>query len=70
MAPYTRDMVISDVLTSHQGVCEVFERHGLACAHCIGAEMETLAAVAAMHEIDVDVLLADLNELAGSDAGA
>jgi hybrid cluster-associated redox disulfide protein len=60
---YTRDMLIRDVLTSHEGVSVVFERHGLGCAQCIGADMETLAAVASMHEISVDVLLDDLNDL-------
>jgi hybrid cluster-associated redox disulfide protein len=60
---YTRDMLIRDVLISHEGVSGVFERHGLGCAQCMGADMETLAAVASMHEISVDVLLADLNDL-------
>jgi len=60
---YTRDMLIRDVLTSHEGAAEVFERHGLACAMCMGAEMETLASVATMHEIPVDVLIDDLNAL-------
>jgi hybrid cluster-associated redox disulfide protein len=60
---YTRDMLIRDVLTSHEGAAKVFDRHGLACAMCMGAEMETLASVATMHEISVDVLLDDLNAL-------
>jgi len=60
---YTRDMLIRDVLTSHEGAAEVFERHGLACAMCMGAEMETLASVATMHDISVDVLIDDLNAL-------
>ncbi|HEX9093010.1 MAG TPA: DUF1858 domain-containing protein [Coriobacteriia bacterium] len=67
---YTPEMLIRDVLTSHEGVTEVFERHGLGCAQCIGAEMETLGAVASMHDISLEVLLADLDRLVGTDAEA
>ena len=63
METYTRDMMIRDALLLHRGAAAVFERHGLGCSHCMAAEMETLAAVATMHEIPVDVLLADLNAL-------
>jgi hybrid cluster-associated redox disulfide protein len=61
---YTRDTLIRDVLTSHaEAAAAVFERHGLACAACMGADMESLASVATMHEIPLDDLLADLNAL-------
>lgn len=68
METYTRDMLICDALLSHQGAAGVFERHGLGCAHCLASSMETLDAVATMHEIPVDVLIADLNAL-DTDAG-
>jgi hybrid cluster-associated redox disulfide protein len=61
---YTSDMLIRDVLLSDAAAPGVFERHGLACGMCLAAEMETLAAVASMHDIPVHVLLADLNALA------
>jgi hybrid cluster-associated redox disulfide protein len=67
---YSRDMMIRDVLTSHTGAIEVFERHGLACATCMAAEMETLSSVAAMHDISVDALLDDLDALAGDREGS
>jgi len=60
---YTRDMLIRDALLSHEGASAVFERHGLGCGHCLASEMETLSAVASMHDIPVDVLIADLNAL-------
>jgi hybrid cluster-associated redox disulfide protein len=60
---YTRDMLIKDVLTSHEGAAAVFERHSLGCPTCLAAEMETLSSVASMHDIPVDVLLHDLNAL-------
>jgi hybrid cluster-associated redox disulfide protein len=64
---YTRETLIRDVLMSHAGAVSVFERHGLACAACLGADMETLDSVATMHEIPLAELLADLNALAESD---
>ena len=69
MTGYTRDMLIKDVLTSHPGITAVFEKHGLGCAACMGAEMETLRAVAVMHDIPVDALIADLDALLMSDEG-
>jgi len=61
MAEYTRDTLIRDVLTSHEGAVAVFERYGLGCAVCLGADMETLASVATMHDIRLSDLLDDLN---------
>jgi len=60
---YTSDMLIRDVLTSHEGAAAVFERHSLGCPTCLAAEMETLSSVATMHDIPVDALLDDLNAL-------
>jgi hybrid cluster-associated redox disulfide protein len=69
MDGYSPDMVIKDVLTSRDGVARVFERHGLGCAACMAAEMETLASVAVMHDISVEVLIADLDALLVDEGG-
>ncbi len=61
--PYTPDMLIRDVLTSNRGAAEVFARHGLGCPSCLAVDMETLAAVAHMHEVDVESLIAELDAL-------
>lgn len=68
MENYTRDMLIRDALLSHEGASAVFERHGLGCGNCLASSMETLDAVATMHEIPVEVLIADLKAL-DTDAG-
>jgi hybrid cluster-associated redox disulfide protein len=60
---FTEDMLIRDVLVSHPDAANVFERHGLACASCLAAGMESVAAVASMHEVSVEGLLAELNDL-------
>lgn len=59
----TPDMLIRDVLTAHPEATAVFERHGLGCPSCLAADMDTLASVASMHDIALDVLMADLNGL-------
>jgi len=65
---YTQDTLIRDVLTSHAEAASVFEHHGLACAVCMGADMESLSSVATMHDIPLDTLLADLNALNDPDS--
>jgi len=61
MAEVTPDMLIRDVLVTHPGAADVFERHGLPCAACMAAGMETVSAVATMHDVSVAALIADLN---------
>jgi hybrid cluster-associated redox disulfide protein len=63
MPRYSADMLIQDVLTSHPHAAAVFERHGLACGSCFAADMETLAAVAHMHDVAVESLIAELDAL-------
>jgi len=61
MSEITRDTLIQDVLVSHPDAADVFERHGLACASCMASGMETVSAVASMHDVSVDALLSELN---------
>jgi hybrid cluster-associated redox disulfide protein len=68
MARVTADMLISDVLATCPGAAAVFERHGLGCAACLAADMESLSAVASVHDVSVSALIADLDRLA-EDAG-
>jgi len=68
MARFTSDTLIRDVLISHPEAADVFERHGLACASCLAAGMESVSAVASMHEVSPSALLAELNELTDSPA--
>ncbi len=64
MAGYHPDMCIRDVLMSHPDAPSVFERHGLACSSCLAAEMESLGAVAHMHDVPVEALIEELEALA------
>jgi hybrid cluster-associated redox disulfide protein len=68
MPRITRDSMIRDVLVAYPQAADVFDRHGLACASCLASGMETVSAVASMHDVSVEVLLAELNELPVSTA--
>ena len=61
MSEITSDTLIQDVLVSHPDAADVFERHGLACASCMASGMETVSAVASMHDVSVEALLSELN---------
>ena len=63
MTDITADTLIRDVLLTHADAADVFERHGLPCASCMAASMDTIAMVATMHDVSPDLLLADLNAL-------
>ena len=63
MLEFTSDMLIRDVLVARPDTVDVFERHGLACASCLASGMETVSAVATMHDVSVKELLRELNEL-------
>ncbi len=63
MDALTPDMLIRDVLTAHPEVTAIFEQHGLGCPSCLAADMDTLASVASMHDIELGVLMDDLNGL-------
>jgi len=60
---FSADTLIEDVISAHPDAADVFERHGLGCASCLAAGMESIAAAARVHDISLPDLLADLNAL-------
>jgi hybrid cluster-associated redox disulfide protein len=66
----TAEMGISDVVSEYPATFQVFIRHGLQCAGCALARFENIRQGAVAHGIDVDVLVADLNEAVVQAAGA
>ncbi len=70
MAVVRAEMLISEVLASCPGAVRVFESYGLGCAACLAASMESLDAVASVHDVDVDALIADLNGLEATDCAS
>jgi hybrid cluster-associated redox disulfide protein len=67
MVAFAKDMSILEALEVHPESRRVFEAHGMACCMCIGADLETIEAGAIMHDIDPDLIVAELNRLGGAE---
>ncbi len=66
MAKITGDMLISDAIRqgNAQAIAEVLYEMGMHCLGCAFARGETVGEAAKVHNFDVEVLLAKLNEAA------
>jgi hybrid cluster-associated redox disulfide protein len=64
----TREMPIGTVVKEHPETVPVFLKHGLHCIGCHVAAFESVAEGAQAHGIEVDTLMADLNEAADAAA--
>ena len=56
-----KTMIISDVLEKDQGTIPIFFRNGLHCLGCAMASGETIEEACAVHGLDCDSLIAQLN---------
>lgn len=56
------DTLISEIVTKHPGAEQVFGAHGLPCAGCHVSTRETVRGGAAVHNLDLDRLLDDLQK--------
>lgn len=59
----TKETPIIEALRAHPKAREVFVKHGMGCIGCMGSSTENIENGAKMHNIQVDALLKDLNEL-------
>jgi hybrid cluster-associated redox disulfide protein len=66
MTQFTKDMSIAQALERHPDARLVFERHGMACCLCIGAQLESIESGSIMHAVDPDEVVGELNQLAES----
>lgn len=57
----TKDMRIVDVLRVKPETERVFGSYGMGCIHCLMAHQETVEEAAAVHGVDVEEMLAQLN---------
>lgn len=57
----TKDMKIVEVLQIKPEAAAVFGRYGMGCIHCLMAHQETVEEAAAVHGVDVEDMLAQLN---------
>lgn len=61
MTKITKDMIISEVLELDRGTVPIFFKNGLHCLGCAMASGESLDEACAVHGIDCDVLIDELN---------
>jgi hybrid cluster-associated redox disulfide protein len=57
-----KDMIIKSVIDMDPGVAQVFFSHGLFCIGCPSASGESIEDACAVHGIEVDTLINDINE--------
>lgn len=61
MKKVTKDMIISDILEMDRGTVPIFFKNGLHCLGCAMASGESLEEACAVHGIDIDIILDELN---------
>jgi len=57
----TKEMTITEILTRYPETLPVFQRYGLDCYDCQIAEFEQLEHGATVHKVDINELVAELN---------
>lgn len=58
----TKDTLVSDIPEINPAAVDVLWNLGMGCIHCIMANQETLEEAAAVHGLDLEQLIKDLNE--------
>ena len=61
MPQVTKDTVIGDVLTIDRGAAPILMRAGMHCLGCPASQMESLEDACAVHGIDVDPVVDEIN---------
>ena len=67
-AKITKEMSIAEVLRINRMTAPIFMQDGLHCLSCPHATAESLEEACAVHGIDVDELVADLNKFIAENA--
>jgi hybrid cluster-associated redox disulfide protein len=62
MAKVTLDTIISDVLKMDNGTIPIFLNSGMHCLGCPSSSGESIADACAVHGIDAEKLVRELNE--------
>ncbi len=62
MGKITKDNIIMDVLMMDRGTAPIFIKHGMHCLGCPSSSGESIEDACAVHGIDADKLIDELNE--------
>jgi len=65
----TRDMTIADIISRYPQTIPIFESYGLECRECQIADFEDLGHGADVHSVDIEALLAALNQVVTGQQG-
>ena len=57
-----KDMYIREVVDKHPETIKVFSRYNIGCIGCIAAAFEKIKDIAAIHGVDIDSFVKELNE--------
>ena len=60
----TEDMNIKEVIEKHPEVVPVFQKYNMGCIGCIAASFEKISDIAAVHGVNVEEFVKELNEVA------
>jgi hydroxylamine reductase len=63
----TKETIIGEVLRANPEAIKVLMKYNLGCVACMGATSESIEQGAAMHGIDPEPLVRELNELFGGE---
>ena len=61
----TKDMTIQSILKHHEDIAPILMASGMHCLGCAMAHGETLEQACAVHGIDVDALVQQINDVLG-----
>nr|WP_231034976.1 DUF1858 domain-containing protein [Pectinatus frisingensis] len=64
----TKDMSIMEVVQKYPETVDVFAMSGMGCIGCAAAHFENIEQGAMAHGIDIEKLMANLNEVADAQA--
>ena len=62
MAQVSKDMLIGELLRVDPNVAPILMRAGMHCLGCPSSQMESLEEAAVVHGLDVNVLVAQIND--------
>ena len=62
MAQITKDMIIGELITVDENVPGILMRAGMHCLGCPASRGETLEQACAVHGIDCEVLVSQIND--------
>ena len=66
MTEITKDMLIGDILDADRGTAKYFLEMGMHCLGCPASRGESAAQACMVHGVDVDSLVAEINEYLAS----